>query len=77
LTYKSNRVVEYETPAQTDGLGTQSWLKRNGRPIEGVAMLVGQTPDLLRLSVRLPPELNGLRGVIVHQVEHDELSDRH
>ena len=77
LTYKSNRVVEYKTPAQTDGLGTQSWLKRNGRPIEGVAMLVGQTPDLLRLSVRLPPELNGLRGVIVHQVEHDELSDRH
>jgi hypothetical protein len=71
LTYNSNRVVEYKTPAQTEGLGTQSWLKMNGRPIEGVAMLVGQTPDLLLLSVRLPPGLNGLTAVIVHQVERD------
>jgi len=78
LTYNSNRVVEYKTPAQTEGLGTQSWLKMNGRPIEGVAMLVGQTPDLLVLAVRLPPGLNGLTSVIIHQFERDaERSDRH
>jgi hypothetical protein len=78
LTYKSDRVVEYKTPAQTDGLGTYSWLKKNGSPIEGVAMLVGQTPDLSLLSVRLPAELVGLTSVIVHQFERDaERGDRH
>jgi hypothetical protein len=76
LTYKGNRVVEYKTPAQTDGLGTQSWLKKNGSPLEGVAILVGPTPDLSLLSVRLPPELVGLASAIVHQFERDaERSD--
>jgi hypothetical protein len=46
LSYKSNRLVEYKTPAQTDGLGTHLWIKKNSSPIEGMAMLVGQTPDL-------------------------------
>jgi hypothetical protein len=70
-------MFEYKTPAQTDGLGTHSWLKKNGSPIEGVAMLVGPTPDLLLLSVRLPPELVRLTSVIVHQFEGDaERSDR-
>jgi hypothetical protein len=78
LTYRSNTVVEYRTPAQTDGLGTHSWLKKNGSPIEGVAILVGPTPDLLLLSVRLPTELNGLTSVIIRQFERDaERSDRH
>ena len=78
LTYKSDRRVEYRTPAQADGLGTyDSSLKKNGSPIEGVAMLTGRTPDLLLLSVRLPPGLNGLTSVIVRQVERDtERSDR-
>ena len=71
LTYKSKRLVEYRTPPQTDGLGTHSWLKKNGSPIDGVAMLVGQTPDLLLLSVRLPADLTGLTSAIVHQVERD------
>lgn len=71
LTYRNNRVVEYKTPAQTDGLGTHSLLKKNGSPIEGVAMLVGQTPDLSLLSVRLPPELNGLTSTIIRQFERD------
>jgi hypothetical protein len=78
LTYKSNRVVEFRTPAQTDGLGTyNSSLKKNSSPIDGVAMLTGETPDLLLLSVRLPTELTGLTSVIVRQVEHDaERRDR-
>ena len=79
LTYKSKRVIEYKTPAQTDGLGTyNSSLTKNNSAIDGVAMLVGPTPGLLLLSVRLPPELNGLTSVIVHQAERDaERSDRH
>jgi hypothetical protein len=74
LTYKSNTIVEYNTPAQTEGLGTHSLLSKNANPIEGVAMLIGQvpeTPDLLLLSVRLPPELTGLTAAIVDEIERD------
>jgi hypothetical protein len=71
-------IFEYKTPPQSDGLGTHLWLKKNGSPIEGMAMLVGETPDLVLLSVRLPPELSGLTSAIVRQVERDAgRSDRH
>jgi len=69
-------VVEYKTPAQTDGLGTyNSTLKKNNNAIDGAAILVGPTPDLLLLSVRLPPELNGLASVIIRQIERDAERD--
>jgi hypothetical protein len=71
LTYTSKNAVEYRTPAQKDGLGTHSRLRKNGSPIHGVAILIGETPDLLLLSVRLPPELNGLTTAIVRQIERD------
>lgn len=71
LTYKSKAMVEYQTPPQADGLGTHSRLNKNGSPIDGVAILVGQTPDLLLLSVRLPRDLTGLTSAIVGQVERD------
>jgi hypothetical protein len=69
--YKSDRVVEYETPPQADGLGTQSWIKKTDGPIDGVAMLIGETPDLVLLSVRLPSELSSLTPAIVGQLERD------
>jgi hypothetical protein len=71
LTSKGATVTEYITPAQTDGLGTHSDLRRNASPIQGVAILVERAPDLLLLAVRLPPELAGLTSGIIHQVEHD------
>jgi hypothetical protein len=71
LTYKSDAVVEYKTTAQTEGLGTHSWLKKNSSPIDGVAILAGPTPDLLLLSLRLPDELTELTSAIVLQVERD------
>jgi hypothetical protein len=71
LKYKSSTVVEYTTPAQSEELGTRSWLKRNSSPIEGVAMLVGHTPDLLLLSVRLPDDLASLTPSVVSQIELD------
>jgi len=76
LIYISNEVVEYETPAQADGLGTQSNLRKGDRPISGVAILVGKTPDLLRLSVRLPADLSDLTSVIIQQVERDASTHR-
>lgn len=71
LTYKGKTIVEYRTPAEEEGLGTHSWLEKNDSPIDGVAMLVGQAPDLLLLSVRLPLNLTGLTSAIVRQVELD------
>ena len=71
LTHKGKTVVEYTTPAQTEGLGTRSWLRENGSPIYGAAILVGPTPDLLFVSVRLPDGLTGLTSAIIGQAESD------
>jgi hypothetical protein len=71
LTYRSNDLVEYETPPETDGLGMQSRLLKNSEPIRGAAMLVGETPDLAYLAVRLSPEMSDLAPNIVQQMERD------
>jgi len=71
LTYRGRTVVEYQTPAQTDGLGMHSVLRRNSSPIEGVAILLGNSPDLFLLSVRLSDEQAGLTSAIIGQVEAD------
>jgi len=39
LIYRDNDTVEYQTPPNTEGLGTHSMLLKNDRPIEGVTML--------------------------------------
>jgi hypothetical protein len=77
LRYKTDRIVEYETPAQTDGLGTYLGLLKNNAPIRGVAMLVGETPDLLLLSVRLPPDAVDLTSTIIQQVERQAAAAPH
>lgn len=76
LTYKSSQVVEFETPAQTEGLGTldeRSRVLKGDDPIRGVAMLLPHRdgPDLLLLSVRLPAGLRDLTSTIMQQVERD------
>jgi hypothetical protein len=71
MTYKSNALVEYRTPARTEGLGTHSWLRKNDRPISGAAILVGGTPDLLFLAVRLPPGMDAATDAIIARIEHD------
>ncbi len=72
LTYKSKNVVEYTTPAQREGLGTRSSLKQNSDPIEGVAILSREPPDVILLSVRLPHNLTKvLAPEIVRQVERE------
>jgi hypothetical protein len=71
LTYKNSETVEYTTPAQTDGLGTHSRLKKNTDPISGVAILTGPDTNLLLLSVRLPPAQANLILAIIQQTEHE------
>jgi hypothetical protein len=71
LTYRSDQVVEFQTPAHSEGLGTVNQLKQSDEPIDGVAILQGETPDLLLVTVRLPPEVNELTSQIIQQVERE------
>jgi hypothetical protein len=79
LTYLGNAVVEYKTPARTEGLGNfHSWLGKNDLPITGAAILlldsrhpVGDIPHLVLLSIRFPPDLARLAPAIVRYVERE------
>jgi hypothetical protein len=64
-------LVEFHTPPHSEGLGTMDQLKAGNNPIDGVAILQGQTPDLLMLRVRLPSNLRSLATSIIRQLEHD------
>ena len=71
LTYQGKKIVEYQTPPNTDGLGTDSRLQKNSDPITGVAILEGADTNLIHLSARLPPDLAPAATSILHQVERD------
>jgi hypothetical protein len=71
LNYLSKEAVEYQTPPNMAGLGTQSRLLKGADPIAGVAILTGPDTDLVQLSAHLPPALAGLEPTIAHQVEAD------
>ena len=70
-TYRNARLVEFETPADTNGLGTSDRLQKNSLPIEGMARLEGPPdgPDFFLLTVRRPAELANLASAIVKQAE--------
>jgi hypothetical protein len=80
LVYKSKELVEYQTPSQTEGLGTQSRLLKNADPIRGVAILVGLVdegePSLLLLATRLPSEMTDLTSAIIQQTEYDAANNQ-
>lgn len=51
LQRREKDVVEFETPANKTGLGTQSRLAANSSPIHGVAILFGEEPNLVQLML--------------------------
>lgn len=73
LRYRSKEVVEYETPPQTDGLGTRSRLQKSNKAITGVEILSGPNVqlDLVSLFVRLPQVSEDLTRAIVQQTERE------
>jgi Superinfection immunity protein len=73
LRYRNDEIVEYQTPANTDGLGTESRLQKNDDPISGVAIIHGEDTDLLKLNVRLPESQSSLIPIIIQQLE-DEMA---
>jgi len=72
LTYRSNELVEFITPPNRQGLGTSSWLLPNQQPILGVAMLTGEELSLTHLALRLPPAMDDLAPIIIHETEQQE-----
>ncbi len=71
LTYRGTAIVEFETPANTEGLGTVSKLQANASPIDGVAIISGADTDLTLLSARLSGTDRDLIAAIIGQVEKE------
>jgi hypothetical protein len=69
LRYLSDRALEYETPPNAKGLGTDTLLQSNGMPIRGAAILIGEEPSLVYLSTRLSDKNRDLTRNIITQVE--------
>ena len=71
LTYRARNIVEFETPANAQGLGTDSRLQMNASPIDGVAIVSGADTDLTQLSARVPATDADLIPAMVAQVERE------
>jgi hypothetical protein len=50
LTYRGKNIVEFETPTNTKGLGTNSQVQIGTTPIDGVAIISLPNTDLVQLS---------------------------
>jgi hypothetical protein len=74
LHYLSKETVEFITPANHDGEGTNSLLTKSSLPITGVVMLTGEELSCTTLVIRLPPDLEHLAPVITKQLERDGAS---
>jgi hypothetical protein len=68
LIVQTARLVQFQTPPHSEGLGTMGHFKANDDPIDGVAILEGQNPDLLMLRVRLPREQRYLAQIIIQDL---------
>ncbi|MGA9058295.1 MAG: SUMF1/EgtB/PvdO family nonheme iron enzyme [Terriglobia bacterium] len=72
LTIRSDEVVEYQTPPNSEGLGTMMGLPKNDNPIDGVAILFsGDGLNVLHLAARLPSDIHDLTSEIVKQWERN------
>ena len=74
LTIKGPRLIEYETPAMKDGLGTSDRLRKNASAVVGFAKLEPSDdgPNLFLLSIRLPANQTGLAQAIMAAAEGEE-----
>ena len=67
LQYLSDRFVQYTTPANRTGLGTDGMLDMSNLPIRGLTILnlIDDANSLIEVRVRLPPNLNPLTEPIL------------
>jgi hypothetical protein len=67
LRYLSDRLVEYTTPANRTGLGTEGMFEMSNMPVRGLTLLNLETEanSLTEVRVRLPAGLNSVAETIV------------
>jgi len=72
LTYQSELMLEFRTPPNARGLGTESRLDPNGDPIAGIVLLQGpaEEPTLHHLSVRLSGDMIDILPIILKHTGH-------
>jgi hypothetical protein len=75
LRYRGKNIVEFETPTNSQGLGTDSRLQMNASPIDGVAIVAGADTDLTQLSARIPASDSDLIPAMVAQAESEAAAD--
>ncbi len=71
--YKNTRLVEFETPANKDGLGTSTRLRKDSIPIQGMAKLkvwFRPQPRSLSAGVRFPANQAHLASAIIGNAEY-------
>ena len=71
LTYRSDHLVEFVTPTNSEGLGTACWLAKGPGAISGFAMISGPDTDLFQLNLRLSPDFDALGRTIIEQAERE------
>ena len=71
LTYRAKNIVEFETPANAHGLGTDSLLEMNAGPIDGVAVISGADTNLTHLSARVPATDSDLIPYMIKRAESE------
>jgi hypothetical protein len=76
LTRRSDTEVEFETPANTDGMGTKSRLVKNSSPINGVAIMTADE-NLVLLEARMPPDLSILVPSILGETRRASSTSAH
>lgn len=69
LTAISNRIVEFVTPPQTQGLGSFNNMRPTSDSISGVAILKGDGPGISMMTLRLPQDSNDLAPILMRQFE--------
>jgi hypothetical protein len=75
LTYRGKNIVEFGTPANTDGLGTNSRLQKNASSIKGVAVVSGADTNLTLLSARVSANDSDLIPAMIGQAEKEAAAD--
>jgi hypothetical protein len=71
----SDTDVEFESAANSDGLGTAGRLEKNGQPIVGAAMLSGDM-DLFKIDIRLPSQDKDLVPIVMQAFEGSPIPRR-
>jgi hypothetical protein len=77
LTDSGKNVVEFETPGNAQGLGTDSRLQMNASPIDGVAIIGGKDTDLTLITARFSDTDRDLIAAMVAQAEREAALGRY